>query len=48
MADSASSNAPNTRRRILMASSIDFIPGANAAYSSCPKYDCRTPAARIR
>ena len=37
VADSAISNAPNTRRRIFSASSIDFIPGANAAYSSWPK-----------
>ena len=36
-ADSAISNAPNTRRRIRRASSIVFIPGANSAYSSCPK-----------
>ncbi len=34
---SAISNAPNTRRRMVSASEIDFIPGANAANSSCPK-----------
>ena len=36
-ADSAISNAPNTRRRIFSASSMVFIPGAILAYSSCPK-----------
>ena len=45
---SAISNAPNTRRRIVSASAIDFIPGANSPNSSCPKYDCWTPAATIR
>ena len=45
---SAISNAPNTRRRIVSASAIDFIPGANSPNSSCPKYDCCTPAATIR
>ena len=45
---SAISNAPNTRRRMVSASAIDFIPGANIANSSCPKYDCCTPAATIR
>ena len=37
LAESAISNEPNTRRRILSASSTVFIPGAIAAYSSCPK-----------
>ena len=41
VAHSATSNAPNTRRRIFSASSIDFIPGANAAYSSCPNRTAR-------
>ena len=36
-ADSAISNAPKIRRRIFMASSMVFIPGAIGAYSSCPK-----------
>ena len=45
---SAISNAPNTRRRMVSASEIDSIPGANIANSSCPKYDCWTPAATIR
>ena len=34
---SAISNAPNTRRRMVSASSIVFIPGASTANSSCPK-----------
>jgi hypothetical protein len=36
-ADSAISNAPKSRRRIFIASSMVFIPGAIGAYSSCPK-----------
>src|SRR5207248_4282721 len=36
-ADSAISNAPNTRRRIFRASSMVFILGAKRAYSSCPE-----------
>ena len=48
VADWAISNAPKIRRRISSASARVFIPGAKAANSSCPKYDCRTPAARIR
>jgi hypothetical protein len=44
---SAISNAPKTRLRMARASAIVFMPGANRAYSSCPKYDCCTPAARI-
>jgi len=47
-ADSAISNAPNTRRLMTRASSMVFMPGAYLANSSCPKYDCSTPAATIR
>ncbi|HMD95065.1 MAG TPA: hypothetical protein VKG80_20735 [Trebonia sp.] len=45
---SAISNAPKTRRRMTRACSMVFMPGAHSAYSSCPKYDCCTPAATIR
>ena len=34
---SAISNAPNTRRRIVSASAIVFMPGASGANSSWPK-----------
>ena len=34
---SAISNAPYTRRRMASASSSVFMPGAQPAYSSCPK-----------
>jgi hypothetical protein len=37
VAVSASSNAPNTLRRIASASAIVFIPGAHRANSSWPK-----------
>ena len=47
-ATSAISNAPKIRRFSSSASSMVFIPGANSANSSCPKYDCPAPAATIR
>ena len=45
---SAISNAPKIRRRSSSASSMVFMPGANNANSSCPKYDWPAPAATIR
>ncbi len=44
----AISNAPYTCRLIVSASESVFMPGAHAANSSWPKYDCRVPAATIR
>ena len=45
---SACSNAPRMRARNSSASSIDFMPGANSAKWSLPKYDWPAPAAMIR
>ena len=42
---SAISNADRIRSRRYRASSIVFIPGANSANSSRPKYECVAPAA---
>ena len=44
---SACSKAPRMRPRSSSASSIDFMPGANSAKWSLPKYDCPAPAAMI-
>ena len=48
LASSASSKAPKMRPRSSRASSIDFIPGANSANRSLPKYECVAPAATTR
>ena len=48
VAFSASSNAVRKRRRISIASSTFFSPGASASHSGCPKYEWRAPAAMIR
>ena len=45
---SAASNASRMRRRISSASSIVLSPGACAAHSSWPKYECVCPVATIR
>ena len=45
---SACSKAPRMRPRSSSASSMDFMPGANSAKWSLPKYDCPAPAATIR
>ena len=44
---SASSKAPKIRPRSSSASSMLFMPGANSANWSLPKYDCPAPAATI-
>ncbi len=45
---SACSKASRKRRRISVASSMVFIPGAMGAHSPCPKYWSTAPAARTR
>ena len=47
VSSSASSNAPKIRPRSSSASSMLFMPGANSANPSLPKYDCDAPAATI-
>ena len=46
--NSAISSAPKIRARSSSASSMVFMPGANVAKWSLPKYDCPAPAATIR